>query len=212
MNLPLRSKLQLAMKLHFTALALCTMIAPALAQPQPATPTTISYLQPVETNFGWRITPVVLPEDNAAAMFGMKFWRFKVESPDEKLKGTYTLELRRYRQEPITIHQGEFEFGGNVELTFGLMPKGEESLWEADEIKFSSRFRLLDQTPSTNDGANVTICKNPVKEITSNRIITGYAGVGEIKSDGSVVLTRFLVGETLDKGENRLVLVFDAKD
>ena len=207
------------MKPFLTALALCTFLAPAIAQPTAATaPVAVANpnVKSVETDFGWTITPVIMPEDNAATMFGMKFWRFNVESPDETLRGAYKLQLRPNGETPITIHESEFSFGGGgkAEMTFGLMPIGDKPLWQADEMKLSALFRNPTSPPSINNRAVLTVCKNPIKEIKFNITMAGYAGTGNVNADGSILLTRFLEGSLLAgrtrtlTGESQLVLVF----
>ena len=203
------------MKPILTALALCTFLAPAIAQPTAATaPVAVANpnVKSVETDFGWTITPVILPEDNAATMLGMKFWRFNVESPDETLRGAYKLQLRPNGETPITIHEGQFSVGGgNAEMTFGLMPIGDKPLWEADEMKFSALFRNPTSTSSINKSALLTVCKNPIKDIKFDTTIAGYAGTGDVNADGSIILTRFLEGNIMAgrtlKGGSQLVLV-----
>lgn len=205
------------MKPILTTLALLTFLAPVVAQPQDApAPPAQTALKPVETDFGWTITPVVMPEDNAATMFGMKFWRFNVESPNETLRGAYKLELRPSGETPITIQEGQFALrgGGKSEMTFGLMPIGDKPLWQADEMKLSTLFRDPTSRPSINNDASVTVCKNPVKDLEFDTILNGYAGTGHIDADGSIVLARFLAGSLVPgktrtlKGGGQLVLAF----
>ena len=205
------------MKPILTALALCTFLAPAIAQPATATaPVAVANpnVKSVETDFGWTITPVIMPEDNASTMLGMKFWRFNVESPDKDLRGAYKLQLRTNGQTPITIHEGQFSFGGGgkTEMTLGLMPIGDKPLWQADEMKLSTLFRNPTSPPSINNSAFLTVCKNPIKDIKFGITMAGYAGTGDVNADGSILLTRFLEGNLLAgktlTGGSQLVLAF----
>ena len=203
------------MKLLFCALALCTLLAPAIADDAATSPLAVAKpnVKSVETDFSWQITPVVLPEDNAAAMLNMKFWRFKVESPDKNLRCAYKLELRRYQQTPVAISDGNFNVSsGKAEFTLGLMPVGENAVWEAKEIKVSTRFRSLDSAPSINNYDYPKVCKNPIKDIISRGTIVVSAATAEVNADGSAVLTRFRVNITPDNGENQLVLVFQPQE
>ncbi len=211
------------MKPILTALALCTFLAPAIAQ-EAATPPAPPqvWVEPhpevqligeaTHTTDGLSIAPITVPTSDIALIMDIKMWRFRVQSPKGNLGLNFRMELRRPDQKPMVLASGSFGISSDTELICGLMAKSGDTLVKAETLKLY--FRAHDLSPKTNvgdlkgdNGYNVEF-KNEIKSLKFDSYSGGEGNWTFISKNGNIVLMEF--DNWGGPPRNELVLVLTA--
>ncbi len=209
------------MKPLFCALALCTFLAPALAQDAATAPVAASQttIKSVTLDSGLIVTPVAIPFDALRSMLGAQLWRYNIKRPAPNTSFQMQLEVRTTGEETGDKIREKAAFSfmvedeDEIEITFGLLPKGGSTFSNAEywRVHFSGR-RLSGKpffSPTNGD------IQNPLKDLKWER---GEAsGDGQIynssypASNGDIVLQTYFGGTAEKPIVTKLVLVITAK-
>ena len=202
------------MKPLFCALALCAMLAPALAQEAATAPVAASPIPPIPSvtlDSGLIVTPVVVPFDSLRSMLGAQLWRFNIKAtaPDTNVAVEFEVRTTGEKPERWPFPLANIE-AGETELTFGLLPQGGSDISDAD----TWRFNLSTRNPA--NASNNTVFNggwpNPLKNFKWTQGIAEYIHPqGDYISpatNGDTIL-RGYVGGTEDKPiAKEIVLIF----
>ena len=188
------------MKHFFCALALSTMLAPALAQETtffdsvPTTPPTITMKNAIV------VTPIIVPDDDLRSMLDVQMWHFTVKAPAGGATPSARLELRVTGQTPKPL---EFTDGGvlnrkNSDVVVGVAPVEGNDLSKAKQWKIYLRTKADPTDIFSAAGSNEI--ENPLKdlkfEITRTSAGAGYALP---KTNGDIpLISLYTVAENFD--------------
>ena len=216
------------MKPLFCALALFTILAPALAQDAATPPTTtvtldlgdpatlgqrIGLPRPTLTKDEITITAIERPVDHVAAMLDINLWQFKVEPPKPTADGLllhYSLQLQRSGRDPIEMDSGGRGFAiygipRTLEFTLGLKPESGKSLEESERLELYIANQIWNLPGASGASSSHYTLKNSLKDFA----VTSLSPTPNIDASGNIVLMDFKTdGDT--KSDTKLVLVLTA--
>ena len=203
------------MKPLFCALALLTMLAPALAQ-DAATAfdrerTRQEIPKTVTLDNGLLVTPVIVPYDDLGSMLDAQLWRFKIKPPAPDTFMQAQLEIRKTGEDIDKTYAFGFGFSEEIELTFGMMPRGGSVFESADfwKVHFVPRLLSGELLFSTVNGE----LQNPIKDFKwKTGESSGEDGaIARPLSNGDVVLKKYFGGTPEKPVVVELVLVLTKK-
>ena len=154
------------MKPLFCALALCTVLAPALAQDAATAPVAASQAAPIPTiklDNGLSVTPVARPATDLETLADAHFWRFHIEAPSAT-GVSQQLELRVPGKPPQIIGT-PLAFVGvqSLDVLIGLAPIDGGYLVSANNWKIYQRVQGPSQGPKPFDFPMIGAPANPLK-------------------------------------------------
>ena len=155
------------MKPIFCALALCLMLAPAIAQTDAPPPAKITApLASVTLDNGFIITPFRRPASDLENMMDAKMWEFHIQPTSPAVIVTLYLELRVPGKEPQRLSGSGGFFGQkNRDYTVGIAPANSSFLENADKWKTYHRARDLAGGTSMDDIPLTSEIDNPFKDV-----------------------------------------------
>lgn len=197
------------MKRLFFFLILFGAPFPVWAQPQPVVePEPILQPDATRTVDGLIITPLEPERNDIATMMEINQWRFEIQLPAPNYQLNYRVEMRSPAKETVEISRGDYWPLVNTEFTLGLMPKGRESLNEADEIKvFTGIYALKSNELMAGDSYNLESCSNPIKKLGITKDFFFLKDEDSINTDGGILLGQFNMGMNQEPSKSQLFLV-----
>ena len=194
------------MKPLLCALALLTMFAPARAQ-DAATAfdrerTRQEIPKTVTLDNGLLVTPVIVPYDDLSSMLDAQMWRFKIKPPAPDTFMQAQLEIRKTGEETGEDIEKRnafgFGFSEEIELTFGMLPRGGSTFENADfwKVHFVPRLLSGELLFSTVNGE----LQNPIKDFEwkTGESSGEDSAIARPLPNGDVVLKKY-VGGTPEK-------------
>ena len=202
------------MKPLICALALLTMLAPAIAQTAATADVADSPILPIPSvtlDSGLLVTPVVVPFDSLRSMLGAQLWRFNIKATAPDTNVAVEFEVRTTGEKP---ERWPFPLGaigaGETELTFGLLPQGGSDMSDAD----TWRFNLSTRNPA--NASNNTVFNggwpNPLKNFKWTQGIAEYIHPqGDYilpETNGDIILKGYVGGTEEKPITKQIVLIF----
>ncbi len=208
------------MKPLFCALALFTMLAPAMAQDAATAPISSPFMPAIKLDSGIIITPIVRTPGDLETMLDVHFWQFHVQAPDPDTFVATRLEMRVPGQGPRLFGVGQADFfPEKLNIVVGIAPVIGNSLTTADDWKTYYRRSELSGETSANSRYSSSYSSsggsNPIKNLQFR--LTRYGSGGEYalpQTNGDIPLIT-TYGASKDNEEPpiiaELVLVITAK-
>ena len=155
------------MKPLLCALALCLMLAPAIAQTDAPPPAKVTApLASVTLDNGFVITPIRRSASDLENMMDAKMWEFHIQPTSPAVIVTLYLELRVPGKEPKRLDGGGSFFGQkNTDFTVGIAPANSSFHVNADKWKIYCRARDLADGPGMDDIPTTSETDNPLKGV-----------------------------------------------
>ncbi len=159
------------MKPLFCALALCTMLAPAMAQeaataPEDKTPVGVPYMPTVKLDSGISITPVLRTPSDLERMTDVHFWQFHLQLPATVTYVPARIYFRVPGKSQRLVGTGGLDFlKGETDLIVGIAPVTCNSLSTAGEWKIYYRTQEIPEGPDKPARVSSSVQANPIKDL-----------------------------------------------
>ncbi|HEX8463825.1 MAG TPA: hypothetical protein VF627_04335 [Abditibacterium sp.] len=190
---------------------LLSATTPIWAQPQPV-PEAPPDFPAMRLANGAIITPLKEERNDIATLTEINLWRFQIQLPTPDLQLNFRVELRRPNQETIEMIKGDYWPTQNTEFVLGLMPKGSESLDNAEMLKvYTGSYAFPAQGLNKGDSYSLRQCKNPIKDLKIVNDFLFLKNRGIANADGSIPLGRFYAGVTQEPSKSELFLILSTQ-